>query len=215
MAQAASKVDLKKEIPTYRARTGRFDVVEVAPARFLMIDGRGDPNTAPAYADALATIYPAAYALKFLSKTELGRDYVVMPLEALWWADDLATFTSARDKDRWEWTAMNLVPDWISDDHLTEAIARVERKGTAPSLDDLRVEVLHEPLAVQTLHLGPYDDEGPVLARLHDEFLPANGLRPVGKHHEIYLSDPRRAAPERLRTILRQPVGAQGATASR
>ena len=115
MVQAA-KVDLKKQIPTYRAGAGRFDIVEVAPARFLMIDGSGDPNTAPAYADALATIYPVAYALKFLSKTELGRDYVVMPLEALWWAEDLATFTSARDKDRWEWTAMNLVPDWITDD---------------------------------------------------------------------------------------------------
>jgi len=200
------KVDLKREIPTYTARRGRFDVVTVPPLWFLMVDGHGDPNTAPAYRDALTSLYPFAYALKFLSRIELGRDYAVMPLEALWWSDDLATFTSARDKSRWDWTLMILVPDWLTSDHLDAARARVRAKGGAPVLDEVRRERLDEGLCVQTLHVGPYDDEGPVLADLHGRFLPEQGLRPTGKHHEIYLSDPRRADPARLRTILRQPV---------
>ena len=200
------KTDLKKEIPAYTAPRGRFEIVTVPAMRYLAVDGAGDPNTAQSYADALATLYPVAYALKFLSKRELDRDYVVMPLEALWWADDMAAFTAARDKSRWRWTAMILVPEWLTDEHVGTAIERVRAKGDAPSLDALRVETLDEGLCVQTLHIGSYDDEGPVLARLHDQFIPAHGLRMTGRHHEIYLSDPRRAAPEKLRTILRQPV---------
>ncbi|MWV47827.1 hypothetical protein GRS96_00890 [Rathayibacter sp. VKM Ac-2803] len=197
-------LDLKKRIATYRAPHGRFEVVEVVPARFLMIDGHGDPNTATAYSDAVATLYPVAYALKFLSKNDLGRDYTVMPLEALWWSDDMSAFTSARDKARWSWTAMILTPDWLTDEHVAESVGAVRHK--VPALDRLRTATLDEGLAVQTLHLGPYDAEGPVLAAMHDDFLPASGLRMTGKHHEIYLGDPRRAAPEKLRTILRQPV---------
>ena len=200
------KVDLKKEISTYTAPRGRFEIVTVPPMRHLVIDGAGDPNTAQEYADALASLYPVAYALKFLSKRELDRDYVVMPLEALWWADDMAAFTAARDKSRWRWTAMILVPEWLTDDHVGTAIERTRAKGGAPSLGALRVETLDEGLCVQTLHIGSYDDEAPVLERLHDEFIPTEGLRMTGRHHEIYLSDPRRAAPEKLRTILRQPV---------
>ena len=200
------KVDLKKQIPVYSAPRDGFETVTVPPMRYLAVDGAGDPNTAQSYADALATLYPVAYALKFLSKRELDRDYVVMPLEALWWADDMAAFTVARDKSRWRWTAMILVPEWLTDEHVGTAIERVRAKGDAPSLEALRVETLDEGLCVQTLHVGSYDDEGPVLARLHDQFIPAHGLRMSGRHHEIYLSDPRRAAPEKLRTILRQPV---------
>ena len=200
------KADLKREITTYVAPRGRFEIVTVAPAQFLMIDGHGDPNTAPEYADALATLYPVAYGLKFLSKNEIGRDYTVMPLEALWWADDLETFTSGRDKSQWDWTVMNLLPDWITSDHFERVRERVARKGGAPVLDRLRLEPFAEGLCVQTLHLGPYDAEGPVLERLHHDVVPDNGLRLRGKHHEIYLSDARRNAPEKLRTILRQPV---------
>lgn len=201
-----TKVDLKTEISTYTARRGRFDVVTAPPMQYLMIDGHGDPNTSQAYADALATVYPVAYTLKFLSKKELDRDYVVMPLEALWWSDDMASFTAARDKSRWDWTAMIMTPDWIGAEHFEAARETVRRKGGAPSLDAVRLEALDEGLAVQTLHIGPYDDEGPVLAEMHDVFIPAQGLRMAGKHHEIYLGDPRRTAPEKLRTILRQPV---------
>ena len=200
------KADLKREITTYAAPRGRFEIVTVAPAQFLMIDGHGDPNTAPEYADALATLYPVAYGLKFLSKNDIGRDYTVMPLEALWWADDLETFTSGRDKSQWNWTVMNLIPDWLTAAHLDVVRDRVARKGSAPVLDRLRLEPFAEGLCVQTLHLGPYDAEGPVLERLHHDVVPDNGLRLRGKHHEIYLSDARRTAPEKLRTILRQPV---------
>ena len=200
------KVDLKKQIPTYAAPHGRFEIVAVPPMRYLVIDGAGDTNTSRAYADALATLYPVAYALKFLSKRELDRDYVVMPLEALWWADDMAAFTAARDKGRWQWTAMILVPEWIDDAQVDFALQTVRVKGIAPALAALRVDMLDEGLCVQTLHIGPYDEEGPVLEAMHAAFIPEQGMRMTGRHHEIYLSDPRRAAPEKLRTILRQPV---------
>lgn len=197
------KTDLKKQIPSYKATVGRFDVVDVPALQYLMIDGHGDPNTVAAYADALATLYPVAYKLKFFSKGELGRDYVVMPLEALWWADDMDVFTAARDKSRWDWTVMILTPDWITHDHFDEVVGVT---GDAPVLELLRLETLAEGRCVQTLHVGSYDDEAPVLAAMHDEYLPANGWTMAGKHHEIYLSDPRRVSPDKLRTILRQPV---------
>jgi len=200
------KTDLKKELGLYAPRRGRFEVVTVPPLRYLMVDGHGDPNTSDEYRDAVQTIFPLAYALKFLSKRSLDRDYTVMPLEALWWADDMAAFTSARDKSQWHWTALNLVPDWITDAHVEEATATVRSKGGAPRLDELRVETLDEGLSVQTLHVGSYDDEAPVLAELHDVFIPEAGFTMTGRHHEIYLSDARRTAPEKLRTILRQPV---------
>ncbi|MCR2815635.1 GyrI-like domain-containing protein [Microbacterium jiangjiandongii] len=200
------KVDLKKQIATYTAPAGAFEVVTVPPLQYLMLDGHGDPNTSQAYADALSTLYPVAYKLKFFSKTTLDMDYVVMPLEALWWAQDMTAFTAARDKSQWDWTVMNLVPHWITDDHVADVIAMLEQKGDAPSLDLIRLATLDEGLAVQTLHVGSYDDEAPVLARLHEEYLPANGLVATGRHHEIYLNDPRHTEADKLRTILRQPV---------
>lgn len=201
-----AKADLRRELGCYTASRGRFEVITVPPLRYLMIDGYGDPNTAPAYADALASLYPLAYALKFLSKRELGRDYGVMPLEGLWWSDDLDTFTSRRDKSTWQWTLLNLVPDWLTAEQVDQARATVAGRGAAPALERVRWELFDEGLCVQTLHVGPYDDEGPVLHRLHHEYVPEQGFELTGRHHEIYLSDPRRAAPERLRTILRQPV---------
>ncbi len=200
------KTDLKKQIASYTARRGHFDVVTVPPMQYLMVDGHGDPNTSAAYADALATLYPVAYKLKFLSKDELGRDYTVMPLEALWWSTDMASFTTDRDKSRWDWTVMVMTPDWLTAEHVEAARRVVLRKGGAPALDALRLETLDEGLAVQTLHVGPYDEEGPVLAAMHHEVIPSRSLQLTGKHHEIYLNDARRTAPEKLRTILRQPV---------
>lgn len=197
------KTDLKKELAAYRAKRGTFEIVYVPPQRYLMIDGHGDPN-GPAYAEAIATLFPVAYKLKFLSKAEADRDYVVMPLEALWWSADMDSFTTARDKSQWDWTAMILTPDWITDDQFTRAVAAA---AGAPRLDALRLETLTEGLCVQTLHLGSFDDEGPVLEAMHHSFLPDHALVRTGKHHEIYFSDVRRTAPEKLRTILRQPVG--------
>jgi hypothetical protein len=200
------KIDLKKQVESYSASRREFAIVTVPAMQFLMIDGHGDPNTSAAYRDALTTIYPVAYTLKFLSKGELGRDYAVMPLEALWWAEDMESFTGRRDKSQWDWTLLNLVPDWITAEHLEAARATVARRSGAPRLDDLRLERFDEGLSVQILHVGSYDDEAPLLDRMHNEFIPAHSLRLTGKHHEIYLSDSRRTAADRLRTILRQPV---------
>lgn len=200
------KFDPKKELNSYRARRGVFEIVSVPSMRYLMVDGHGDPNTSAAYADALATLYPVAYRLKFFSKRELDRDYVVGPLEALWWSADMAAFTSARDKSRWSWTVMILVPDWLTVKHFEAARSTVERGAGAPLLDELRCDCLDEGLAVQTLHIGSYDDEADVLAAMHDDFIPSHGLAMSGLHHEIYLSDPRRVTSSKLRTILRQPV---------
>ncbi|RZU63213.1 GyrI-like domain-containing protein [Zhihengliuella halotolerans] len=200
------KIDFKKSLDAYRATRGRFRLLEIPEMRYLAVDGRGDPNTSPAYADTIATLYPVAYTLKFASKRELGRDYVVPPLEGLWWAEDMDAFTTARDKSRWEWTLMIMVPDWIEPDLYDDAVARVRAKDPPARLGDVRLEALSEGLCVQTLHVGPYDDEAAVLEAMHREFVPENGLRLSGRHHEIYLSDARRVAPERLRTILRQPV---------
>lgn len=201
------KVDLKKEIPTYAARRGRFDLVTVPPLQYLMCDGAGDPNTAPAYRQALEALYPVAYALKFASKRELDRDYVVPPLEGLWWADDPALFTTRRDKSSWQWTLMILVPDWLTREHVDRAREAAGAKGV-DGVHAVRLDTLDEGLSVQTLHVGSYDDEAPVLAELHDRVIPERGLRMTGHHHEIYLSDARRTAPDKLRTILRQPVAA-------
>ena len=202
------KVDLRRDIASYAAPRGRFEVVTVPAQQYLMIDGHGDPNTASAYREALETLYPMVYGLKFHSARVLGRDHTVMPLEGLWWADDMDSFTQARDKSRWSWTLMILVPAWIDEAAYETVRVEVAAKGKAPALDLLRRAELDEGLVVQTLHIGPYDDEGPVLARMHHEFIPQQGLTMSGRHHEIYLGDPRRTAPERLRTILRQPVRA-------
>ncbi|MGY2129214.1 GyrI-like domain-containing protein [Blastococcus sp. SYSU DS0617] len=199
------KVDLKKRIDAYTAPHGEFAVVDVPPLQYLMIDGHGDPNSSPAYQEAVTSIYPVAYQLKFASKQDLGRDYTVPPLEALWWAEDMSTFTTARDKSRWDWTLLLLVPDWLGADDVERARTAAAR-GRAPAPDRVRLERLGEGLCVQTLHVGPYDAEGPVLHAMHHDVIPSRGLRMTGRHHEIYLSDPRRTDPARLRTILRQPV---------
>lgn len=202
-----TKVDLKKTLDAYQARRGELRVVEIPRMSYLMIDGSGDPNTTAQYTESLEALYPLAYALKFASARELGRDYVVPPLEGLWWADDMASFTTARDKSLWHWTLMLMVPDWIPSELVDVATAKVAaKKGPPKRLEEVRVESLTEGLCVQTLHVGSFDDEAPVLARMHDEFIPDAGLRLSGKHHEIYFSDFRRVAPEKLRTLLRQPV---------
>ena len=199
------KVDLKKELKEfYASPAGRFVAVEVPAMQFLMVDGEGDPNTAPAYSRAVEWLYSVSYPLKFMSKKELGRDYAVMPLEGLWWAEDMSTFVS-RKKGEWSWTMMIMQPEWITRTMVEPAVAKASAKlGDPPP--SLRLERLAEGLSVQTMHVGSYDEEGPVLARLHGEFLPQNGLVETGRHHEIYIGDPRRTAPEKLRPVLRQPV---------
>ena len=201
-----SKIDFKKELKhLYRPSPKEFVVVDVPPRNFLMIDGHGDPNMAQQYQDAVEALYAVSYKLKFTSKKELGKDYVVPPLEGLWWAEDMETFTTKRNKSTWDWTMMIMQPEWIAQEMIEEAVKQVEKKGL-PALSKLRMETYHEGLSVQILHIGSYDDEGPTIAKMHHEFMPENGYEPVGKHHEIYLSDPRKVAPGKLKTVLRQPV---------
>lgn len=202
----AEKVDLKRTLPAYQARKGRFDTVDLPAMTYLMIDGQGDPNSSPAFATAVEALYPIAYGLKFASRRALDRDYVVMPLEGLWWADDHASFTTHRDKSRWSWTLMILQPEWIDHALFEDARATASERKPGGRLSDVRFETFAEGVCVQTLHVGAFDDEAPVLARMHDEVIPAQGLRMTGRHHEIYFSDPRKGDPARRRTILRQPV---------
>ena len=183
---------------------GRFVIVDVPKMQFAMIDGQGDPNVSEDYKAAIQWLYSLSYTIKFASKRELGRDYTVPPLEGLWWADDMEDF-QRREKSRWRWTMMIMQPDWIARPMFEQAVAKVREKlGEPPAC--LRLEDYDEGLSVQAMHVGPYDAEGPTIARLHGEFLPQNGLVETGHHHEIYIGDPRRTAPERLKTILRQPV---------
>lgn len=200
------KVDVRKEFKELYAPSGReFAVVDVPPMSFLMVDGDGDPNTAAAYTDAVQALYSVSYAVKFAGRRELERDHVVAPLEGLWWAADPAAF-ARRAKDEWRWTMMIMQPRWIPAELVSRAVAATAAKKDLPALPLVRFETYDEGRSVQILHVGSYDDEAPTLARLHREYMPAHGLDFSGPHHEIYLSDPRRTAPAKLRTVLRQPV---------
>ena len=200
------KIDFKKSLDSYKAKHHQFRILDIPKRQCLMIDGHGDPNTSKEFQDAIQALYPVAYKLKFASKQQLGKDYVVMPLEGLWWAEDMATFTSARDKSQWDFTLMIMQPDWITREMFDAAIKKVSEKGPPANLAEVRFETLDEGKCVQTLHIGSFDDEAAVLKQMHEEFIPQQGLKLAKKHHEIYLSDFRKVAPEKLRTILRQPV---------
>lgn len=200
-----SKYDIKSAHRELYTATQTFEIIDVPEVRFLAVDGRGDPNTAPEFTAAVEALYSTSYTLKFASKNELGRDFTVAPLEGLWRAADVGAFTRG-DKSSWEWTVLIAQPDWITESEIERATETVRQKKNLPAADKVRLRVLTEGQSVQILHLGSYDDEAPTLARLHHEYMPEHGLTFNGDHHEIYLSDPRRTAPERLRTILRQPV---------
>jgi hypothetical protein len=192
--------DVKKDLKhLYAPKNTDWALVDVPGQQFLAVDGRGNPNTAESYRQAVQALYAVAYTIRMA-----GGDFVVGPLEGLWWAEDYAAFT-VRAKDSWQWTMLISLPGWIGEDAVEEARESVRRKKKIDV--PVRVEKLHEGRCAQALHIGPYDDEGPLLARLHGEFLPAHGLAPTGLHHEVYLGDPRRTDPAKLKTVLRQPVG--------
>lgn len=208
----SEKYDVKRAFrELYAPSAKEFTIVDVPPMRYLAVDGHGDPNTAASYRDAVEALFGVAYTVKFAGKRALGRDVVVAPLEGLWWAEDMGAFV-ARDKGAWSWTMLIAQPDWIDEDAVADAVAEVQAKRARagdppnPALDVLRLEHLHEGRSAQILHVGSYDDEAPTLARLHDEWMPQHGLTFNGPHHEVYLTDARRTAPEKLRTVLRQPV---------
>lgn len=203
------KIDFKKTLDSYKAKPHKLEIITVPKMHYLMIDGHGDPNTSQQFKDAITTLYPIAYKLKFASKQRLSKDYTVMPLEGLWWAKDMSTFTTARDKSQWDFTLTIMQPEWINQAMVTQAMHTVVQKNPLCDVSKVRFETLDEGMCVQTLHIGSFDDEKDVLATMHDKFIPENNLKMVGKHHEIYLSDFRKVAPSKLRTILRQPVNVQ------
>lgn len=188
----------------YRAPIGAVQIVDIPACGFLMIDGSGDPNTASEYTHAVEALYALAYGLKFMLKKRDGLDYKVPALEGLWWADDMSRFSVERKGD-WRWTMMIAQPDAVTAALLERAVAEALAKQKTAVVRAVRLEIFHEGRVAQTLHLGPYAAEAPTIAALH-AFIETSGYRLRGKHHEIYLSDPRRAAPAKLRTVIRQPV---------
>lgn len=200
------KIDLKKDLKDlYQPGSSDFSEVFVPPMTYLAIDGHGDPNVAPEYTAAVEALYGAAYAIKFAFKARSGDDFVVGPLEGLWSSGDPGAFEAGRKAD-WDWTMLIPLPGSVSSDDIESGIASAARRKPGLPIARLRTLVLEEGRSLQILHRGSYDDEDSTLARLHHEVMPARALTWNGRHHEVYLSDPRRVAPEKLRTILRQPV---------
>ena len=198
------KIDFKKELKhLYRPKLKKIDIVDVPAMNFLMIDGKGDPNTAKEYTDAIEALYSLSYTLKFMVKKRDNVDYGVLPLEGLWWADDMTHFGSG-NKDEWKWTAMIMQPEYIIKERVDRAIEEVKKKKDLVALPKLRFSSFNEGLSAQTMYVGPYADEGPTIKEIH-KFIKEKGYELRGKHHEIYLGDPRRSKPEKLKTIIRQP----------
>ena len=201
-----TKIDLKKEMKQLYAPSAKeTSVVEVPPMSYLMIDGVGDPNTSQEYMDSIEALYAVSYTLKFMAKkSDNPTDYVVMPLEGLWWADDMEEF-SVENKNTWKWTSMIMQPSFVTEAMVSQALEQVEKKKGLTALSRMRFEKYHEGPSAQIMHIGPYAAETPTICKLH-KFIEDNGYSLRGKHHEIYLSDPRKAAPEKLKTIIRQPI---------
>lgn len=187
------KIDLLREQRKLYVAHRQPELVNVPEFNFLLVDGHGDPEHATQA--AIESLYKVAYTVKFaLKRGPIALDFKVMPLEGLWWMPDMNEF-SLEHKDDWDWTLMIRQPDEV-DDALIETVGLPE---------GMRLRRWEEGLAAQIMHIGPYDAEGPSIETLHG-FIADQGYERSGAHHEIYLGDPRRAAPEKLRTVLRQPV---------
>ena len=194
------RMDLRALKELYLPSEEDFVLVDVPEIQFVMIDGGGSPD------EAVQWLFSVLYPIKLIVKERMGKDFVEPPLEGLWWADDMEDFIVG-NKDKLKWRMMIVTPDWVSDEMFEEAVAKAEQRlGEAPG--SLRLESYDEGKSVQIMHVGPNSEEAPTIARLHQEFLPENDLIPNGHHHEIYLNDPRRVVPEKLKTVLRQPVRA-------
>jgi hypothetical protein len=200
------KRDYKKELkPLYGPSAKKVELVDVPEMNFLMVDGAGNPNSTQSYAEAIEALYALSYALKFMvKKGEIAIDYGVMPLQCLWWADDMDAFTQDR-KDEWKWTAMIMQPELITAKMVEVALEQVKKKKNPVALPLVRFESFAEGKAAQMMHIGPFSEEGPTIEKVH-AFIEEKGAKRSGKHHEIYLSDLRRAAPGKWKTIVRQPL---------
>jgi hypothetical protein len=203
------QTDLVKQLkPLYSPSAKHPAIVEVPELAFLMLDGRGDPGASQAYQDALQALYGVAYTLKFtLKKADPERDFKVAPLEGQWWADaDKPSMAEVQaDRDSWNWTMMIALPDEVTAAEVAAAADAAARRRPLPAAGSIRLERFTEGLAAQIMYIGPYSDEAPTIERLHD-FVTEQGYELRGRHHEIYLGDPRRTAPERLKTVIRHPV---------
>jgi|TARA_B100002003_G_scaffold178086_1_gene165967 hypothetical protein len=200
------KIDYKKELKhLYRPSAKKVEAVDVPRMNFLMIDGKGDPNTSQEFKDAIGVLYPLSYTLKFMiKKGGIGVDYGVLPLEGLWWADDMSSFVDDR-REHWQWTLMIMQPELVTEQMVQEANAQVLKKKNPVSLPLVRFESFEEGKVAQILHVGPFSEEGPSVEKVH-AFIEESGSQRRGKHHEIYLSDIRRAAADNWKTIIRQPM---------
>lgn len=198
------KIDFKKTMKALYGPSGKsFSIVEVPAMNFLMLDGYGDPNVTPDYQQIMTALYAVAFKIKFMLKVDT-MDYVIPPLEGLWWMEDMREF-NLTNKDRWNWTMMIMQPEAVGQELFETARREVTAEKELPVISRMRLERYDEGMAVQILYTGPYEAEAPVIARMHD-FIEAQGFTTNGKHHEIYLSNPQRTSPENLKTILRQPV---------
>lgn len=200
------RIDLKKELKhLYNPSAKEVVIVDVSKMNFLMIDGSGNPNTSQEFKDAVEALHAISYALKFMiKKGKTAINYGVMPLEGLWGAEDITKF-NMESKDLWKWTVMIMQPEYVTKDLFSEALKQVEKKKNLPALSKIRFESFHEGLSAQIMHIGPYSAESPTIEKLHS-FIEENKYELRGKHHEIYLSDPRKSAPPKLKTVIRQPI---------
>jgi hypothetical protein len=198
------KIDFKKQLAEFYAPGAKaVQIVDVPKMNFVMVDGNGSPEQGE-YMEAIETLYSISYTLKFMVKKETAMDYGVMPLEGLWWAKDMADFIKG-NKDNWQWTALIMQPEYVTDVLFHLAVDKVKADKNPPALQRARFESFLEGLSAQIMYSGPYSQEGPTISRIH-EFIAENGYQLHGKHHEIYLGDPRRTRPEKLKTIIRQPM---------
>ncbi len=200
------KIDFKKKLKhLYHPSLKEVGLVDVPPMNYLMVDGKGDPNKVVEFQDAIAALFGLAYALKFMIKKGPDAiDYGVLPLEGLWWSDDKEAFNRDQ-KDKWLWSLMIMQPDYVTGELYAGALEFLKKKQDLPALELIRFDSYFEGLSAQIMHLGHFSEEGPTIAKLH-QYIAINQYRFNGKHHEIYLSDIRRAAPEKWRTVLRQPI---------
>lgn len=202
------KIDFKKTLKHLYNPPAKTVVEVVVPAmNFMMVDGKGDPNDQTIFQPRVEALYSVSYNLKFASKAQLGKDYTVMPLEGLWWVEgNLPVDPTTSDRSTWLWTLMVMQPDFITQAMFDTAVGEVRKKKNPALLEYCRFERYDEGRAAQTMHLGPFSDEKPTIDRVH-AYIDEQGGRFSKKHHEIYLSDIRKTAPDKLRTVIRQPFG--------
>lgn len=198
-------IDFKKELKhLYKPSAKEVIQVDIPNMNYLMADGEGDPNTSKEFSDAVEALFSVSYTVKFkIKKGELAIDYGVMPLEGLWWADDMSKF-SIEDKSNWKWTLMIMQPDFVTHEMIEASISEVRKKKNPAAISKIRFESFSEGRCAQILHVGPFSEERATIEKIHAFINSRSKL--IGKHHEIYLSDIRKADPKKWKTVIRQPM---------